>query len=281
MAKPKPTCRPFAKVTEETSLPLHERHEIQKKERQQREQYKTTTKEDTSKTKANAPTQTTKSAKELARSKKPTSEPKPMAKHEGLRGVEYTYKDDAPLKKVVRCTCDDDNEVTQSGTKRKLPHVPLLPGQESYVPLSESENDSIQEFSDEEEPNKNEEYADESGIEELDVQATDKDGEGSDVATVLEEASDIEDFAVEYGEPSDLGLLALDRENVAVANRQVSTAQPARNAGVLVHSNIPLQPIGACFFFLLFIVPLLMIRHWLDPNQSDHTLLCPFLMIGP
>ncbi|CAE6458448.1 unnamed protein product [Rhizoctonia solani] len=204
-----------------------------------------------------------------------------MAKREGLHGVEYTYKDDAPPKKVVCRTCDNDNEATQSGTKWKLPCVPLLPGQESYVPLLESKNDSIQEFSDKEEPDENEEYTDESGIEEPDVQATDKDGEGSDVVTILEEASDIEDFAVEYGEPSDLGLLALDHENVAVANRQVSTAQPAHNAGVLVHSNIPLQPIGACFFFLLFIVPLLMIHHWLDPNQSDHTLLCPFLMIGP
>ncbi|KAG8755611.1 hypothetical protein FRC11_005913, partial [Ceratobasidium sp. 423] len=208
MAKPKLTPGPFAKVTKQTSLPLHEHCGILRKEKQQNQQYKATSEQATSKMKGKVSTP--------AQSKNPAPVSQPPTKREGLHGVEYTYKNDTPPKRVIHRTCDDSIEATKSD-------LPLSDSEEDFIQVSQvsqvlqvssgKEDEEDAEGYDEDEEGEGDGVAVKalSGIE--GGQSADGNHDSSDVETVLEDASDARDFAVEYGQPLDLGPPALNHKN--------------------------------------------------------------------
>ncbi|KAG8703534.1 hypothetical protein FRC11_010651 [Ceratobasidium sp. 423] len=294
MAKAKAKSGPFVKVTQQTSLPLHERREMLKKEKEQRAKDKGTTKQDPpnfevkSKPKAEGPsTPTPDMDQELDLTSVPTtgssrpSPPPPLRKQcPGLHDIKYTYANDKPPMKVVHRNLDDGVEESSSYTMGKVPRVLPLPGQE-HIPLSDSEGDFVpgkddgaqdeeDEEDEEDEGDKGEdeeedgEDIDEEGANATDIeQPTDfesgeppeEDGQCSPASTVLKNPSDSE---LEEGFAIEYGepsdLVRPAFQKGTIANRPPNNAQAAPNKQNLPCTRTHVQPAGPYKFFVSFFI---------------------------
>ncbi|KAG8760647.1 hypothetical protein FRC11_000088, partial [Ceratobasidium sp. 423] len=121
----------------------------------------------------------------------------PRKRREGLRDVEYTYGHYQAPKVVVR------RNKQPLALARSVPRIPLLPGQED-IPFSDSEDDQIQDISSDKRDADIENQDKGDDDEELtgDYQPNEGDDACSEgtCSTMLETASDAEDFMVEFGE---------------------------------------------------------------------------------
>ncbi|KAG8727680.1 hypothetical protein FRC11_012700 [Ceratobasidium sp. 423] len=191
MPKAKAKSGPFVKVTQQTSLPLHE-HCKMLKEKEQHAKDKGSTKQDPpnfdvkSKPKAEGPSTLTPDMNQeldstsvpTTGSSQPSPPPPPRKQHPGL---------------FVCHNLNNGVKESSSYMMGKVPHVPLLPCQE-YIPLSDSEGDFV--------PGKDDSAQDEEDEEDEGDKGEDEEEDGKDIDKEGTNAMDIEqpsDF--ESGEP--------------------------------------------------------------------------------